>query len=77
MGLHARLATMLVRSIYDLDCEISIEKDGFYANAKSALDVLTLAAEQGSDILVRAEGPDAKRAVETIEKLICGRFGEN
>jgi phosphocarrier protein HPr len=77
LGLHARPAMLLVQSISRLDCVVSIEKDGLEADAKSIMGVLTLAAEQGSNILVRAKGPDAKKAVEAIERLIDDKFGED
>lgn len=77
LGLHARPAMLLVQSITRLDCEVSVEKDGVTADAKSIMGVLTLAAEQGSNVTVIASGPDAKQAVEAIGKLIHDKFGED
>ncbi len=77
LGLHARPAMLLVQAITRLECEVTIEKDGVDADAKSIMGVLTLAAEQGSKIQVRAEGPDAEEAVKAIEKLILEKFGED
>jgi phosphocarrier protein len=77
LGLHARPAMLLVQSITRLDCEVIIEKEGLQADAKSIMGVLTLAAEQGSQITVRAEGPDADKAVDAIEKLVNDKFGED
>lgn len=77
LGLHARPAMLLVQSITRLDCDVQIEKDGLVADAKSIMGVLTLAAEQGSQIIVRAEGSDADEAVRAIEKLIYDKFGED
>lgn len=77
LGLHARPAMLLVQSITRLDCEVSVEKDGVRADAKSIMGVLTLAAEQGSNVTVIASGPDAKQAVEAIGKLIHDKFGED
>jgi phosphotransferase system HPr-like phosphotransfer protein len=37
---------------------------------------LTLAAAQGTTILIDAEGPDAVEAVEALTKLVAGKFGE-
>ncbi len=77
LGLHARPAMLLVQSISRLNCEISIEKDGVEADAKSIMGVLTLAAEQGSTIKVSTKGPDADQAIKIIEKLIDDKFGED
>ncbi|MBN2329733.1 MAG: HPr family phosphocarrier protein [Candidatus Omnitrophica bacterium] len=77
LGLHARPAMLLVQAISRLNCSVQIEKEGLEADAKSIMGVLTLAAEQGSQILVRAEGPDSEKAIDAIEKLIEDKFGED
>ena len=77
LGLHARPAMLLVQAISRLDCTVIIEKDGIEADAKSIMGVLTLAAEQHSLITVRAEGTEAEKAIEVIEKLIQEKFGED
>jgi phosphocarrier protein HPr len=77
LGLHARPAMLLVQAITRLECEVTIEKDGFEADAKSIMGVLTLAAERGSQITVIATGPDAEKAIDAIKKLIEEKFGED
>lgn len=77
LGLHARPAMLLVQAISRLNCSVQIEKEGLEADAKSIMGVLTLAAEQGCQITVRAEGPDAEKAVHAIERLIKEKFGED
>ncbi len=76
LGLHARPAMLLVQAISRLDATVVIEKEGVEADAKSIMGVLTLAAEQGSQIHVHAEGPDAVKVIEEIRKLIDDKFGE-
>ncbi|HOJ59121.1 MAG TPA: HPr family phosphocarrier protein [bacterium] len=77
LGLHARPAMLLVQSVSRLTCDVYLEKDGLEADAKSIMGVLTLAAEQGSRITVRAEGPDAEKAIHAIKKLVEEKFGED
>lgn len=77
LGLHARPAMLLVQAISRLNCTVQIEKEGLEADAKSIMGVLTLAAEQGSQILVRAKGPDSEKAIDAIAKLIEDKFGED
>jgi phosphocarrier protein len=77
LGLHARPAMLLVQSISRLDCSVLIEKEGLEADAKSIMGVLTLAAEKGSQITVRAEGPDAPKAVDAVRTLVHDKFGED
>jgi phosphocarrier protein HPr len=76
LGLHARAANMVVQAASNFECTITVNKDGIEANAKSIMGLLLLAAGKGSKIMVRAEGKNAKEAVEKIGKLIEGKFGE-
>jgi phosphocarrier protein len=76
LGLHARAANMVVQVASNFESTITVDKDGIEANAKSIMGLLLLAAGQGSKIVVRAQGRDAKKAVEEISKLIEGKFGE-
>jgi phosphocarrier protein len=41
------------------------------------MGVMMLAAEFGSSILVRAEGPDADGALDALEALVAAKFGES
>jgi phosphocarrier protein HPr len=76
LGLHARAANMVVQVASNFESTITVDKDGIEANAKSIMGLLLLAAGQGSRIVVRARGRDATEAVEAIQKLIEGKFGE-
>ena len=76
LGLHARAANLLVQTASNFSCSITVIKDGIEANAKSIMGLLLLAAGQGSKVVVRAEGKDAKEALKEIGKLIEGKFGE-
>ena len=75
-GLHARPAAKIVRLASSFDSNIELLKDGVAVNGKSIMGVMMLAAECGSSIVVRADGPDAERAVEAIMQLVAGGFGE-
>jgi len=75
-GLHARPAARIVRLASSFDSDIELLKDGVAVNGKSIMGVMMLAAECGSSIVIRADGPDAERAVEAISGLVAGGFGE-
>jgi phosphocarrier protein HPr len=75
-GLHARPAAKIVRLASTFDAEIELFKDGVAVNGKSIMGVMMLAAECGSSIMVRADGPDAEQAVQAISQLVAGGFGE-
>jgi len=51
-------------------------KDGQTVNAKSSIDLLTLAAVAGTRLTLRAEGDDADQALDALSKLIDSKFGE-
>ena len=77
LGLHARAAALLARESGRFKSKIFFERDGTEVNGKSLLEILTLACPKGSRITIRAEGEDARDAVESLGVLIEDKFGEN
>jgi phosphocarrier protein len=75
-GLHARPAAEIVKLAAKFQAEITIVKDDLDVNGKSIMGVMMLAAEHGSTILLRAEGPDADAALEALVTLVGNKFGE-
>jgi phosphocarrier protein len=75
--MHARPAAQLVRLAAGFQSEIRLEKDGTEVNGKSIMGVMMLAAECGSTVRVRADGPDEADAVAAIVALIADGFGES
>jgi phosphocarrier protein len=67
---------MLVRLAMQFDSQIELEKDGERVDGKSILSVMTLGAEQGTQIAIRAIGRDAEEAVRALARLIVGGFAE-
>jgi phosphocarrier protein len=76
LGLHARAAGTLVRLSNTFRSEITIEKDGKRANAKSIMGLLMLAAAPGSRIEVVVQGEDEKEALAAVEDLVRRKFNE-
>ncbi len=76
LGLHARAAAQLVRTVSQFHAEITVSKDGQEVDGRSILGLLMLAAAQGSIIEVRAAGPDAAAALAAIEDLVARGFDE-
>jgi phosphocarrier protein len=75
-GLHLRPADQFVRLAKRFQSVIEIAKDGKRVDGKSILSILTLAAEQGSELTIRASGDDAEQAVEALVGLIESDFAE-
>lgn len=69
-GLHARPAALFVQLANKFDSKITVAKDNQEVNGKSIMGILMLAAEKNSEILITAEGDDAKEAIDTLEELI-------
>jgi phosphocarrier protein len=67
---------MLVQTAAKFKSDIWLSKDGHEINGKSMLGVMTLAAEMGSTVIVRADGPDEERAIEALVRVFEMRFGE-
>jgi phosphocarrier protein len=76
-GLHARPAAEIVKLAAKFNSEITIVKDDLDVNGKSIMGVMMLAAEHGSSITLRAEGPDADQALDALANLVHNRFGES
>lgn len=74
LGLHARPAAEFVKLAGRFKADIHLEKDGMRVDGKSIMGVLMLAAEQGSELVIRGEGRDAKEAVEALEALVARGF---
>ena len=75
-GVHARPAAEIVKLASKYASDITLSRDDLEVNGKSIMGVMMLAAEFGSTLKVRAQGPDAETAVDALEKLITGKFGE-
>lgn len=76
LGLHARAAVKFVNTANRFVADVRIVKDGSAIDGKSILGILTLAAIQGSDIVIRLDGIDESAAAQALADLIDGRFGE-
>lgn len=70
LGLHARVATMMVQTMRNYSCQVTLVKDGVEVDARSVLGLLLLAASPGSEILVRAQGLDCTEAINEISRII-------
>jgi len=68
-GLHLRPAGIFVQTVNRFRANILISKGGDNINGKSILSVMTLEAAYGSKLEVIVEGPDAKPAMEALDKL--------
>ena len=75
-GLHTRPAATLVKTAARFKAEFFIYKDGMEINGKSIIGVMTLAAEQGSTLLLRFDGADEADAAAAVVALFERGFDE-
>ena len=75
-GIHAHPAGLFVKRASQFEAEIEVSKGDMWVNGKSIMGVLMLAAETGSRLVIRANGPDEKEAVASLVELVDSKFGE-
>ena len=76
LGLHARASAKLTQVAGSFSSHVWVSRNGRRVNAKSIMGVMMLAAGKGSRIVVETEGADEAPAMQAIQALIAGRFGE-
>lgn len=77
-GLHARPATSFVKMAARFSSEIFVNTENKEkVNGKSVIDLLTLGAKNGTEILITAEGEDKEEALEALEGLVRNNFNED
>jgi phosphocarrier protein len=76
LGLHARAAARFVTLASRFEADIRVRRDRREVNGKSIMGMMMLAAGRGARIEIIASGVQAVVAVEELERLIQGRFGE-
>ena len=75
LGLHARACALFVKAAARFQSQVFVARDELEVNGKSIMGVMMLAAEEGSTIRVRTEGPDADAALAALRELVEGKFG--
>ncbi|WP_020670722.1 dihydroxyacetone kinase phosphoryl donor subunit DhaM [Amycolatopsis nigrescens] len=76
VGLHARPAALLARSLTGLDAEVTIRLGDSVADAHSVLALMSLGARMGDRIEVRAGGAQAAEAMRVVKELVERNFDE-
>ena len=69
-GLHLAPISRVVKSLRELDCQLQIEFNGRPADARSASELMLLAATHGALLKVVAQGPDAEAAAEAVAAIL-------
>jgi phosphocarrier protein HPr len=73
-GLHQRPAMKVIETASRFGSDVYLTKGEQRCNAKSIIDVIMLAAEKGTVLLVEADGADADAAVKALIELFKNKF---
>ena len=76
-GPHARAAAAFVKTIEDMDAEVTVERIGQTVSGCSIMGLMMLAAAKGTTIDVTAKGNQAKEALDALTNLVNSKFGED
>jgi phosphocarrier protein HPr len=76
LGLHARPAGQFVSLASRFASEVTVGRGDEWVSGCSILSILSLAAEHGSTLKIRAEGDDAERAVSELGSLLEAAPGD-
>lgn len=75
-GMHARPAALVAQTAQKFTAEITLIAADRQVDAKSILDILSLAAVKGTTLTVRGKGADAQDGIKSIADLVRGQFHE-
>ena len=76
LGLHARPAMSFVDLAGSFKSSVSVARAAQTVGGKSIMQMMMLAATKGTELLVKADGPDAEAACAALKKLVDSGFDE-
>ena len=76
-GLHARAAAKFVMTAERFGASVEVARDGQSVSARSIMGLMMLGAGPGAEIELRAEGWDAKEAIDALAALVEHGFNED
>nr|CEL22745.1 Phosphotransferase system, phosphocarrier protein HPr [Kibdelosporangium sp. MJ126-NF4]CTQ89884.1 Phosphotransferase system, phosphocarrier protein HPr [Kibdelosporangium sp. MJ126-NF4] len=72
VGLHARPAALVARLAAEQPVTVTIRKEGGEpVSAASLLNLMTLGAMHGDEVILAAEGDAARSSLDTLAELIA------
>ena len=77
LGLHARAASLFVKTASAFSSTINVSNSEKDANGKSIMSMMLLQASCGSFVDICIEGEDETAAMAALEALVNDKFGES
>lgn len=75
-GLHARPASLFVKTAAKFKSEVMLQKGDKRINGKSIMAVLALGVSKGADVTISADGIDEEEALNELLELVSLNFNE-
>jgi phosphocarrier protein len=76
LGLHARAASKFVTTASAFGCKIEVGKEDSFVDGKSIMSIMMLAACKGTELTLKLDGNDEKKALKAITSLVNNYFDE-
>jgi len=76
LGLHARPAMAFVECASAFESQITVRNGDVEVDGKSIMQMMMLAATQGTRLEITVEGDDADGACQAIKELVATGFDE-
>ena len=70
MGLHMRPLTAFAQRALQYQCDVTVAKEDHRVNGKSPLELMLLAAPQGTELVLELSGDDAEEAADVLAELL-------
>jgi phosphocarrier protein len=77
LGLHARPASLLVKTTTRFHSSVKIMKEGQEIDGKSIMGLLMLAAGPGTQMTIIADGGDEAQLITALDDLFARRFDDD
>lgn len=74
-GLHIRPCTLVAQQAMKFQSRVRLSREDVQADAKSILELMTLGAVCGAELVLEVEGSDAAEAIQHLAVLFDSDFG--
>ncbi len=76
LGLHARPAMSFVDLASTFTCDVRVKKGDHEVDGKSIMQMMMLAASQGTELEIICEGGDSALAMKALKAMVDAGFDE-
>jgi phosphotransferase system HPr (HPr) family protein len=75
-GLHIRAATAIAKTVRQFQSRVELVKNQLRVEGTDVLQILSMGADSGTQLVLEATGPDAQEALAAVVRLFSEKFGE-